>query len=1115
MRLLKVDSQGEFSLTGELQSPLPRYAILSHRWGDDRDEIDFDDLKHESWKNKAGFAKIRFCGEQAKKDNLEYFWVDTCCINKANYTEYSEAINSMFRWYRDAVKCYVYLSDVSALPKDKDQTKYTWESTFRESEWFTRGWTLQELLAPVSVEFFSREGERLGDKETLKQQIHEITDIPIAALEGTPLPQFSVDERLRWAAKRITKRKEDGAYCLLGIFNIFMPLIYGEEEHALTRLKEEIDKSQRHPGNVHWRVPRSSNTLFTGRKDILDDLERTVRAAIQQAPGRDQLRVVISGLGGQGKSELSLQLAHRVRSSLWGVFWVDVSTQSLAENGFLGIAHLLQTSALTWEEGWQGLANIQRPWMLILDNADDPYIDYHAYLPPGSSGVVVLTSRNAQYKQYATARHVPLEGLSIDEARELLLKAADLAFDQRPQLREDARSVATLLHSHPLALIQAGAYVGGGHCTLAEYPRVYEHHRKRLLGFRPSQARSRYRDVYATFEASVEILRANQTQSSQDALELLPLLAVCGPSQLPLFVFEAAWNGAQRISVGESGDENDLQPTAWHLSRLPSLMQASGDAWESFRLVEAVNALRAFALVSTNTDNGHIIVSMHPLVHTWARDRQDERQQHESWIAMGCVVAVSGTEEEMWRVHARQLQPHLQAATSWEMGCAFRTEPRDAVAYILIQCGELLRRMRDDNTLFLLLGRLCTHLGLHRTTVNPGWIELYDLIGENLLDYGKVREAVQVLEEVVRIREQTLAEDHPHRLVSQHVLARAYEANGQIKEAVKILEEVVRIREQTQAKDHPDRLSSQHVLARVYEANGQIKEAVKILEEVVRIREQTQAKDHPHRLSSKHELAGVYRANGQVKEAVELLEEVVRIEQALAEDHPDRLASRHSLAAVYEANGQVKEAVELLEEVVRIRQALAEDHPERLASRHSLAAVYKANRQVKEAVELLEEVVRIRQALAENHPSRLASQHELAGVYIANGQVKEAVELLEKVVRIRQALAEDHPDRLASRQVLAGAYEANGQVKEAVELLEEVVRIEQALAEDHPDRLASQHNLAVYLWKLGQHSAALELMGHVVEIRKQALDHDHRDRVASEWWLKYFEDESSERGWVA
>lgn len=151
----------------------------------------------------------------------------------------------MFRWYRGAASCYVYLSDVSVRNDDNNRTKRTWKSAFRISRWFTRGWTLQELIAPALVEFFSREGERLGNKNTLEGQIHEITQIPIAALRGTPLSHFIIDERMRWVAKRDIKRKEDKAYCLLGIFDVFIPLIYDEGENAFIRLKEEIDKSLR------------------------------------------------------------------------------------------------------------------------------------------------------------------------------------------------------------------------------------------------------------------------------------------------------------------------------------------------------------------------------------------------------------------------------------------------------------------------------------------------------------------------------------------------------------------------------------------------------------------------------------------------------------------------------------------------------------------------------------------------------------------------------------------------------------------------------------------------------------------------------------------------------
>jgi hypothetical protein len=149
----------------------------------------------------------------------------------------------MFRWYRDAIKCYVYLSDVSARNRESNgQAQRTWEPGFRKSRWFTRGWTLQELLAPKHVEFFSQEDELLGDKEMLEQQIHEVTGIPVAALHGSPMSHFSVEERMRWVANRDTKRKEDKAYCLLGIFDIFMPLMYGEGENAFKRLKEEINR---------------------------------------------------------------------------------------------------------------------------------------------------------------------------------------------------------------------------------------------------------------------------------------------------------------------------------------------------------------------------------------------------------------------------------------------------------------------------------------------------------------------------------------------------------------------------------------------------------------------------------------------------------------------------------------------------------------------------------------------------------------------------------------------------------------------------------------------------------------------------------------------------------
>jgi hypothetical protein len=151
----------------------------------------------------------------------------------------------MFQWYKKAARCYVYLFDVSKpdFPEDSDLPRAAWKPAFRQSRWFTRGWTLQELIAPSSVEFFSTEGQRLGTRDSLEQLPHEITGIAIGALRGRDLSEFTVDERKSWFYGRETKRQEDRAYSLLGIFKVSLLPNYGEGvDNALRRLDEEIYK---------------------------------------------------------------------------------------------------------------------------------------------------------------------------------------------------------------------------------------------------------------------------------------------------------------------------------------------------------------------------------------------------------------------------------------------------------------------------------------------------------------------------------------------------------------------------------------------------------------------------------------------------------------------------------------------------------------------------------------------------------------------------------------------------------------------------------------------------------------------------------------------------------
>jgi hypothetical protein len=244
IRLLQRKPDGEIIFREPTSAEVPAYAILSHTWGED--EVIYQDLKKGKDKSKtvdkAGWRKIQFCANQAAVDGLEYFWVDTCCIDKKNAVEVGTAINSMFRWYQNAARCYVYLSDVSKPDTGLDDQR-VWEEAFRKSRWFTRGWTLQELLAPRLVDFFSSEGSRLGSKLSLESKIYEITGIAKKALRGDSLSNFSIKERRSWAENRNTTIEEDKAYCLIGICGVSMVPNYGEtRDQAFRRLEDEIHK---------------------------------------------------------------------------------------------------------------------------------------------------------------------------------------------------------------------------------------------------------------------------------------------------------------------------------------------------------------------------------------------------------------------------------------------------------------------------------------------------------------------------------------------------------------------------------------------------------------------------------------------------------------------------------------------------------------------------------------------------------------------------------------------------------------------------------------------------------------------------------------------------------
>ncbi|KAH7092457.1 heterokaryon incompatibility protein-domain-containing protein [Paraphoma chrysanthemicola] len=241
---------------------LPAYGILSHTWG--LGEVLFEDFSSRNLNNKKEAAKVHQTCRLAQQHNLDYAWIDTCCIDKSSSAELTEAINSMFMWYARSKRCFIYLNDLDSKDAKSDLSR---------CRWFSRGWTLQELIASTDAYFYDKRWRYVGSKQELSAILATITGIERPIMNGTyPLSRVSVAKKISWAAHREATREEDLAYCLIGIFGISMSLVYGEGKRAFTRLQEEIMKET------------NDLTLFAWQADPTTVEQRPYRGILATSP---------------------------------------------------------------------------------------------------------------------------------------------------------------------------------------------------------------------------------------------------------------------------------------------------------------------------------------------------------------------------------------------------------------------------------------------------------------------------------------------------------------------------------------------------------------------------------------------------------------------------------------------------------------------------------------------------------------------------------------------------------------------------------------------------------------------------------------------------------------
>jgi tetratricopeptide (TPR) repeat protein len=1089
MRFLKLGENGEINLMPPVNKNIPVYAILSHTWGPDSEEVTFNDLKNGMGKGKIGYQKLKFCGEQAARDGLTYFWIDTCCIDKLSSAELSEAINSMFKWYREATRCYIYLSDV---PDPKDSTS-TIESCFPKSRWFTRGWTLQELVAPSSVQFFSWKGEPLGDRKSQELQIHQITGIAIEALQGKPLSQFSVDERLLWSARRETTVEEDSAYCLLGIFDVYMPLIYGEgQKNALDRLKRKIQKTSNLASlvstEVPWIVPFERNPRFTGRDILLVQLEEMTFAKEHTS------KIAITGLGGVGKTQLVLELLYRVKDKHkdCSVMWIPATNTDSLHQGYLVIARWLEIPG--WDNEKADVKKLVQEylskddagqWILVFDNADD--IDMWMattrlehkeseqsaqgclgksrrlidYLPKNTRGCIIFTTRDKKAAVKFTQQNiVKVPEMNWQAATELLKKC--LANADLIEKEQNTAALLAELTYLPLAIVQAAAYINENGITPSDYLTLLKEKEEEMIDLLSEEFEDdgRYHNiknpVATTWLISFEQIRRRDPL----AVDYLSFMACVDPRDIPQTL----------LPPGRSRKKE----------------------------MEAIGVLIAYSFVSKRPTD--LALDLHRLVQLATRNWLRKEGLLEQWMkrTLARLEEVFPDDDHknrsIWRVYI----PHVRYVLEFDM----MNKDGESRMSLMQRYGRCLYSDGRWNEAEAIFSHVLTMEMRSLGAQHPFTLSSMANLASTYRNQGRWEEAEQLDVQVMELSKKKLGDNHPDTLTSMANLASTYRNQGRWEEAEQLEVQVMELSKKKLGDDHPSTINSMANLALTYRNQGRWEEAEQLQVQVMELRKKKLGDDHPSMLTSMANLASTYRNQGRWEEAEQLEVQVMELsKKKLGGDHPDTLNSMANLASTYWSQGWWEEAEQLEVQVMELsKKKLGDDHPDTLNSMANLTSTYRNQGRWEEAEKLQVQVMELsKKKLGDDHPDTLSSMANLAATYWNQGRWEEAEQLEVQVMELsKKKLGDDHPDTLNSMANLASTYRNQGRWEEAEQLEVRVIELsKKKLGDDHPDTLSSMANLASTYWNQRRWEEAEQLDVQVMELRKKKLGDDHPSTLTS------------------
>ena len=719
---------------------------------------------------------------------------------------------------------------------------------------------------------------------------------------------------------------------------------------------------------------------------------------------------------------------------------METASQSFAKIGKQGGLEATIDAGKFW------LSNCDEPWLLIINNADDPSLDLLVLFPEGDRGHILVTTRNPNFKVHGTVGAMELKGLEQGDASLLLLKAAVTPKPWDRTIKTVAIKVADALGCLALALVQAGTVILQGMCNLHDYLKFYDQFRNRVSERRSSIASLSvdHVTIYDTWEHSLSLLEGRSTEAVKDAVQLLSTVAFFHFEHIRVDIFTRALDNRTMSNKDATRPSFIMRQTGGIWARLqpplvlPSFLRQSSWELNPHRIRLALIELRSFSLISYDGKDDSF--SLHPIIHSWARDRL-ETGAKAVWaqvainVLADSILLPPGDVGETHEEFRRDILPHLDHC--------IRARSIEVLDYDAWFGG-----LKFPFTLIV------HHSWLH---VFRQQVVTAAKCGYVYLERGRFNQAVPLLSKAKDALIQSRGHSNSLTMAAMLALAKAYWGLGRLEEGLALQTAVVHTRKNMLGPSNAETLSAMNDLGKSYWLNGQYHDALDLQTTTLKLVEPALGPNHDSTLTAMDNIGVTYGSWQRYAESRDMHRRVLSIRvDTIGQTHLHTLETMNNLAMALMDLGELSEADELMGVVYKHRKTkLGKEHPYTLWASCNRAKVKTNLNHLEEAHDMLVKgIAAAKRSLGEKHLGVLMGEGELARVFARQGRLPEALHLSENLIQLlEQSRGLGHPDTVYALYKLAQLYEMCGEIAKAI--------ASSALAAERSEvRLTRQHPMA-------------------------------------------------------